>query len=206
MAVISTLTDNFDNNSLDTGKWTSAVGGTTTIAETNSTLVVTFPALSTALDVGKITSVSTYDLTGSSAFVEVKTLPLHTTTANAILQVITDSNNWFRWVYEQGILYAHRRKAGAQATVTQIGTVNQPLDLSTYKQWRILESGGTIFYDTSDGTTWTNRGTYVHGMTITAMSAVLEGSTYEVVATAGTVVFDNFNMQLNVAPTSWLTA
>lgn len=187
---ISNLYDNFNDNSLDGAKWWEVEGGTTTITETNNRMEVALPSSATSSDYGEIDSVNTYDLTGSSLHIETIATPSSSTAANAVLYIYADSSNWFRWVLESGTLYAQRRNAGVKATVASV-TFNS----TTHKWWRIREASGVVYYDTSsDGLSWTNQGTYTHGMTITAMKAIVNGSCYQNETNPGSFVFDNFNV------------
>jgi hypothetical protein len=189
MALLQTLYDNFNDNSLN-AQWSEFEGGSATVNETNRRLEINYPASSTSSTDGDIASNSSFDLTGSYGFVQVSEVPSSATSANAELRIYTDSSNWFRWIYEGGTLFAQRRKAGASATITSF-----TYSATTHKFWRIRESAGVIYYDTSaDGLTWTNQGTYTHGMTITAMHVLIAGTCFQNETNPGRFIVDNFNV------------
>jgi hypothetical protein len=187
--LIELLTDNFDDNSLDTGKWAETETGTATVTEQNQNQEYDLPAAADSGDYAEIVSVK-YDLTSSYIFIEITEVPAAGTNADADFRAYIDTDNWFRWVYEAGTIYAQRRKAAAQATIYSVA-----FNAVTHRWWRIRESGGDIYWDTSeDGITWTNRGTYTHGMTITSTKALLACYCYQNETDPGGWNIDNFNI------------
>lgn len=191
MAALSTLQDPFNAGSLNAGLWTQFTGGSATMTYAASGAQVNYPSSSTSSTDGDISSNTTYDLTGSFAYLQVLTVPSAATSADAEMRLKFDaSNNWFRWVYEGGTLFAQYRKAAANTTVTSFA-----YNSSTHKWWRIIEAGGTASWDTStDGVSWTNRGTFVHGMTITSTTVLIAGTCFQNESTPGTYKWNNLNI------------
>jgi hypothetical protein len=190
MAKITTLQDSFHSNSLNTNLWSQFTAGSATILYGQDSACVKLPAASTSSTDGDISSVAAYDLTGSSVFMEVITVPNPATNADALLRVYTDANNWFRWIYEAGTLYAQRNKASVQVTLASFA-----YDPALHRWWRIRESGGVVYFDTSaDGKTWTNQATYTHAMTITSMHVLVGATCFQNETNAGTFSWDSLNL------------
>ncbi|TAH34084.1 hypothetical protein EYC59_03750 [Candidatus Saccharibacteria bacterium] len=200
MAHIETLTDNFNDNSMDTNLWTLQTG-TGSTAETGGQLVITPASNNPGSTYDGYASVNTYDLTSSQATVEIPTginaangdeqaFTLALNTNNSITMLLGGSNN----------LIFRLKTAGStnDTSVTRNDT--------TMRWWRIRESGGLVFYETSpDGNTWTMRRATAVSFSITTLQVKLTAGTWQNVASPGTAVFDNLNV-LKTAPSGWLTA
>lgn len=188
-ALAETLTDNFDDNSID-AKWTTSDSGSSVTSETNSQIEMALPSSATSADYASLRSVDTYDLTSSYAYVKITQAVSDTTAANQTLTLYIDATHYVRWVIESGTIYAQWRDGGGNTTV-----FSDTFDISTHTWWRISESAGDISWDTSaDGDNWTNRGSYTTGLAITSMYAYLEAYTYQNETNPGTAIFDNFNV------------
>lgn len=189
MAAVSTLYDNFDDNSL-AGGWYTYSGGSATVNETNQRIQFAMPSSSTSSTYAGIASNSTYDLTGSYAFLETVTLPSSSTNAGAILTLKVNGSNELRWIKEASTLYAQRTVGGTRTTVTSFA-----FNSSTHKWWRIRESGGTIYWDTStNGGSWTNRGSWTNTLTITSIEVNVHVACYQNETNPGNFYADNFNI------------
>lgn len=102
--------------------------------------------------------VKTYSLTGSSISVRVPQVVTNGPNVDQILRIAPGPFDFKRSVgfwYQQGILSAYQEvneNPTAVATLTYSPT--------THAYWRIRESAGTVYWDTSsNGTTWTTQGT-----------------------------------------------
>lgn len=191
MALFETLTDNFDDNSIDGAKWDAYYdGGAGSVSETGGMAQLT-PSASTSPGYSTYDSLTTYDLTGS--FVLVKVPQVQTANANTQTNFslrVNDSNYFqFRVTDLTQVLYATKVVIGVEVNVAT-ATYNS----TTHAWWRIRESGGTIFWDvSSDGASWTNFATFVNTVTITAMTSRINGFA-DNVASPGASKFDNFNV------------
>lgn len=144
------LIDNFDDNSLDTSKWTDWGGAN--VVETNHELEVqgtTAPAyygIQSAVDTWALTSshiiVNVVDAGSGLTDFEVYPFQLsNLSTGNAVLVYIS-----------LGVVYALKRVGGINTYINSILYVP-----GTTKWFRLREVSGVIFYDwSSDETTWTN--------------------------------------------------
>jgi hypothetical protein len=190
-AKVATLTDPFNQNTLG-ALWTQTTGGSATMAYSPTGATVTYPSSSTSSTLGQVQSASLFDLTSSSAFVQVLAVPSASTSADGELRLQLDSTNWVRFVYEAGTLYAQKMINGSRSTVTSAA-----YNATTHAWWRIEESGGTItFKVSSDGLTWSNfTGTPTTTVTFayTALRVMILGSCFQAESSPGTFKWNNFN-------------
>ncbi len=192
--LFETLQDNFNDNSLDGDKWLSTTGAGGTVSETNRRIQLTMPAASTSSTIAQIGSRRPFNLEASYVFVEIIETPNAATNVDAEFIVQRDSNNWFRWVLEAGTLYAQRKKAGVQATLTSFA-----FNAVTHRWWRIRETSGIVYFETSsDRSTWTAQTTYTHGMALANMNVFIGAFCYQNETNPGNLYVDNFN--INFAP------
>jgi hypothetical protein len=175
MALISTLTDNFNDNSIDGAKWTATAG----IVETNNQLELT----SDAYAIRRFDSVSSYDLTGSQVTIKLVTM---------------DRTFWFQ-VYktlDDDALEFVVDGGGNLVVNTYIATdlverYSTAYVAATHKYLRIRESGGNCYFDYStDGISWTNVYSIANPFVITAMYAELGYSS----SSTTTAKVDDFNI------------
>jgi hypothetical protein len=193
VALVETLADPFNQVSLDTGKWFQTVAGTTTMSYASGGATVNLPASATSTDIGSDGSnTSTYDLTGSYAYMQVTAVPSNSTSAYAALQLAVLATGYYlRWHKEGSNLYARYNTGSttSAATLTYSAT--------DHKWWRIRESGGTTYWDTSpDGTTWTNRASVLnatHAVPITSLRVTLQAGCWQVETSPGSFTFNDFN-------------
>jgi hypothetical protein len=209
MALISTLTDNFDDNSRDTSKWNvaqlhdnSGNNVNVTVIEQNSRLEITPPSGGGTNEYNGYTSINTYDFTGDHIFVQISFSGALTTTTQAILSVGPDSGNNYEAVIQgDGNVYLQKIVSGSFTNISSFA-----YNSSTHK-WLRLRHGGvsddTIYIDTAPDTAsnpptptdWVNalsspRDT---GVPITAAHAGLSGGTWGASAGQTTIYFDGFN-------------
>lgn len=190
---ISDLSDPFNQNSLNTSLWNEFTGGSATIAYAQTGVTVTFPASSTSSTDGDISTDSPYDITGGSVYVRILEVPSASTQADAVFALQANGfNEQYRWVYEAGTLYAQYFVAGSGTTPFSV-----TYDSTVHKYWRIRESGGTIFWDTSvDGSSWTNRASVSLPLAIgaTKLTVLLAGACFQNETNPGTFKWVNLNI------------
>lgn len=195
MASMSTLRDPFVGANLNTQLWNLFTGGGATTSNGNG-MTVNYPASSTSSTDGDITSVTTYDLTGSNAFMQVLSVPSNATSADAALTMKVDASNFLRFVKEGSTLFAQKQVLTVTATVS-----SATYDPVLHKWWQIRESGGTIFWDTStDGETWTNFTTFVNVLTITSITVLIAGTCFQAESNPGTYSWKFFNTNDSTGP------
>lgn len=166
-AAISTLTDNFNDNSIDAAKWETYIEQGS-ISEINNQIEIT---TGTGGGITELVSVNDYDATGSSATIKV------IDAGNQILDtyyfyplaLIIWSGNFDMVLWDidktKGIA-AFKRISGSY---TQIGSADT-YDADKYRYLKIRESGGTTYWDySSDGINWTNFTSVANPITMTTI-------------------------------------
>lgn len=185
MALISTLTDNFDDNSLDGAKWTDG-GGT---AETNQQLEIT--TTTAANNVRGIYSNSLYDATGSSMSIKVVDAgnqDLVTYRCYPCWLYISGLENIFLYI-NQNTIYAAYGNYGSGTTVASTAYV-----AASHKYFRIREASGTTYWDYSaDGISWSNLGSVANPYTMTNFEVDIGTFTNSELSTT-VAKFDDFNI------------
>lgn len=186
-----TFLDAFNLTSLQTSLWTQSTAGSATFTYASGGAQVNFPAASTSLTNGDLSSVTTkYDLTSSYAHLHVIQVASTATSADNIFQLIKDASNKLVWVEEAGTLFAQTIVAGSKTTLASVS-----YNSSTHAWWRIRESSGTTFWDiSSDGISWTNFTSTANPFVVTALQVDISGSCFQVEVTPGTFAFNNFNV------------
>jgi hypothetical protein len=160
---VALLADDFTNGVIDS-LWTTAftVSGSATRAETGGQFVVTLPSSTAGTHQAGIQSAANYDLTSDQVTINVGTMVSTSVAATAALTLFdnADPTYWVRIAQLSGNLNFQKSVAGVISTTGTAVTWNA----STHKYWRIREFTGTIYFDTSsNGTSWTNRGSVTTG-------------------------------------------
>lgn len=153
---IAYLRDDFQDNT-QAAIWTNAYvpTGSATRAETGGQLVLTPPTSTAGTHNAGYQSSAAYDLTGDQLSLNVATMVSTSAAVTASLYLFyqADPTQWLRIAQLSGTLYFQKTVGGV---TTSLATVTW--NASTHKYWRIRESAGTIFFDTSsNSTSWTNR-------------------------------------------------
>lgn len=188
MALIETLTDNFNDGSRNGALW-SEYSSDTTVAETGGRLEITLPAGETTLNYAGYYSVSNYDLTNSSAYVEVTKVTAATSTGMYFNVSEQGSFAGRLAFYKEGTVLYFERWLGEVSSVTSV-TYNS----TNHRWWRIRNSGANVLWETSpNGATWTTQRTLATPFTITTMQVEVGAGTFGSESVSRTVQFDNLN-------------
>lgn len=183
-ASISTLTENFDDNSLDAAKWVSSTG----CSETNQEL-----EMATSLS-GRFVnpySQTTYALTGSQATIKI---------IDAGNQSLTSYQFYPLWLYLDGshsLLF--RITNGNLDIIDDDRTTASPKYSTTYSAvthvyLRIRESSGTTYWDySSEGSSWKNLYSESNPFAVTSLE--VDFGVYSTAeASTTTAKIDDFNI------------
>jgi len=188
MASFDVLSVNFDNNNIP-GEFRAYQEGNATITANQKKVTVNLPSSATSATLAGIDTQITYDLTSSRAYIQTLVVPSSSTSANAEFKVEKDDNNWLRFVYEAGVIYIQKYVAGVKTTLTSF-----TYSATEHSWWRIRESGGTTYFDTSkDGVAWVLQYSVANPITVTAMTGTVSAYCYQNETNPGQFVFDNFN-------------
>jgi hypothetical protein len=199
VATLDTLSSTFGGSSLDTG-WTKTASNadvwgdqpydsSITVVEGGGSLTETLVAGHTGGS-GVFTS-STYDLTASHGYVNVpQVAAVASSVVDTFLLIGPDTNNWAGFIEEAGTLF-FEKNIGSSTTQVASATYSA----TTHAWWRIRESSGTIFADTSpDGVNWTNFGSTTVSFSYTTVLVHLEdGSFGAAPSSPAPAKFANFN-------------
>lgn len=200
----STLTDNFNDNSIDGAKWTtgqlkdpSAFTAGVTVAEANSRAEIT-PPTTAALTYSGYLSVNTYDFTNSSVVVKLSNAGSLDGRQEVYLSVGPSTSNHYGWVLSAGAVYIQQVKAGVITNPS-----NFPY-LTVNPAWLRLRYDGTnVYVDTAlAGASnppvsgdWTNQLSMAWDAAISLTSCFIGfgSGTWDSVASPITVQFDGLN-------------
>ena len=202
---VTILTDNFDDNSLDTVKWTrnNLFSGFTDaavpITETSQRLHIgALPLGQPGSHYNGIRSAKTVDFTAAYSYVELVQAPASSTKADAMFTIGKDANNYYRIYVEEGNFVCQAKIGGTKRNV--LNAVYNPF---TDRYWRIRhdQSTGDVVFETATDNggapgTWTLRYRErwdVTSVPVTAVIFELKAGTWQAESAApGLVVFDNF--------------
>ncbi|HEX7241028.1 MAG TPA: vanadium-dependent haloperoxidase [Longimicrobiaceae bacterium] len=190
MAKAHTLVDNFNDNTVDSGKWSHSIGFA---AEVNQRVEIRLPGNQAGTNTFSYRSVSPYDLTGSAIWVELIRRPTARAGTFAVLQATTaDDQNSVSITVSLGALGCSLTLGGVSTLVA--GT---PYDAARHRWLRIRETFGALYWEVSaDGTEWAVAASRSpHPFDLTALHALFGGGTVAAIPVPGVAVFDNFNVQ-----------
>lgn len=198
MALIETLKDRFDDNSLDAALWGTYTNLGGTIAETGSKITFT-PQASTAGSAAEISSNSTYDLASSSIYINLFEGAGPST--DNYLRLYKDASNNIAFFWASGNLTAYSLVAtvetyGSSAAITPGISV-----------WlRLRETAGTTYweYSTNNQSSWTTLQSAATStlFTMTGLAVLIGIYEYGTPATPGVSRFDSlnyFHMELSLS-------
>ncbi len=186
MALISTLTDNFNDNSIDAAKWGTVLSGGMTVEEINNQIEI-----DSVIDIyayGQLRSLVGYDLTGSAQTIKIIDVGNQSLLYWTVyFESRSTTTGKFRWLINDGNITIVSQTSGTvRWTDTYVA--------NTYRWLKIRESGGNIYYDYSaDGVNWTNAYSEAVEITITSMQAYLWAD-IEAAASTTTAKVDDFNI------------
>jgi hypothetical protein len=187
-ASISTLTDNFNDNSIDAAKWNNSGS-----AEANNELELTTTLAPCDI---YIYSVDSYDLTGSQATIKVIDAGNQSLFSLQVFPIEIYKNDFsdsVQWCIRQGNIYALQTASTVLASATYVD--------ATYKYLKIREAGGTTYFDYSaDGITWTNFYSFANPFVVTSILALIEASTFNIELSTTTAKVEDFNILPTVIP------
>lgn len=197
MALMETLREDFEFGGRDSGKWqdpgVQIQMTTNLLCELTSTLGAGYYTLS---------SVATYDLTGSYAFTQLvdagnqsipslEVYPVHLSAGANAVSVMISGN----------VVFAKKKLAGVTTTVGSSVAYNS----TTMKWFRIKEVSGTTSwqYAADPTSTWTDIATLANPITITALNGEIIIGTWQTEGSTSTIKVDNFNCLPNANQFTW---
>lgn len=200
-AALSTLRDNFSDNSVSASAWVATATGSATVAETSGQARCTLPSSTAGSHIARYTSRYTYDLTSASWYINVETMVSTSVAATAFFQLYLDGSNALQWIQVSGTLTARSLIKGATTTLYTV-----TWNASTYKYLRIRADTTTVYFDSStNGTSWTNRATVaISALTFPITDLFVDfGATCGNVASPGSLRLDDVNLIAPALSTTW---
>jgi len=201
------LADDFNDNSLNTTKWTASnlFSGFTDASlptlETNQRLEIGPMLQQTGgSHYNGLKAATSYNFTNAYCYVELVQAPAANTTADAMFTIGRDVDNYYRIFVESGTLVLQKKIATVKATLltASYNSVN-------HRYWRIRHDQATnkvvfeVAADSGGGPgSWTqiyNEAWSTSGIPLGAVQVELKGGTWQVEVNAGgKVIFDNFKL------------
>jgi len=186
---LDTLTDDFNDNSLDSSKWTSDESGGITIAEANQEIEFTVTTSPGLADLYSVDNYQLYNSYGSFKVVDAGNQSL--TALDFFYQLTPDGlTNALYWWINSGTIEAHTIIDNADSPIA-----SDTYDSSTMKYLRIRESGGTTYWDYSpDGVSWTTFASVANPIDLSALQVIVTVDTSTTTPSGTVVKIDNFNL------------
>lgn len=190
MATILSLQDNFNDNSLDTSKWTSWSGSGASVSETNSQIECTVAATTNGSN-SEIYSATTYNITDK--FLYVNLYQAAGSYVDSYFTVKTASEDRAGFIYDAGSINSYRSIGGVDdygnsASVTPGSSL-----------WlRIRVDGSTFYWDysTNNQVSWTELDSAAVSSLFSMTAVTVELGVYKWSATSTSqtkTIFDTFN-------------
>lgn len=185
MALTSTLTDNFDDNSIDTDKWN--FGDPAYVKEQNRRIEIstqTVPAYYT------LNSVNEYDLDQVSIeLVSVGNLDLPSYEAYPLEVYLSSSNRYIIFILGDDNNIYYRKRAGGVNT-----TFSETYSETEHRFLRIKKSGDNVLFQKSvDGENWNTALETAKGFDPVDITVKTYAGAWDSEASATTMIVDNFN-------------
>lgn len=144
MGLLSSFNDDFSTPTLDRRKWQDPISGLVTKVPEGG-MKMAMPAQGVYIET---ISEETHDMTGSRIFMNFTELPHEDTQGGTSLILRSDSSgNNYKWLYENGTMYAQKKVAGVTTTLFTMTSVPD--------WWWIGELNGAVrWFTSSNGEDW----------------------------------------------------
>jgi Big-like domain-containing protein len=184
-----TFYDDFNDNSLDLGKWHLRVPGSpATVSEQNQQLRITLPP-----------NTATYNGVGSNAYYDMRGGTAQVEMVQSVSQAGWVENYLLLEMDGQNYLFIQTGVGNLILQSTVNGVVDRlitPYDPAAHRHWRIRHNltTNTVSFETSpDGAIWTSRKTVAAGFSLTAIRLVLLAGAWGTgSATPGAAIYNDF--------------
>lgn len=187
MAKMHTFFDQFSTGSIDTGKWDPFDSVSIDSGRLKFTMTSGSPSSG-----GSLTSLVGYDITSSSAFIEIVDAGQGTTPKADVDFFFLDavsSAHYFNIFLSGGTLNA----GFGSPSIPYAYIASVAFNAVNHRWWRIREASGTLFFETSaNGSSWNSLASIAHGVSPTNMLVTLYADD-DSATTNNTVLMDNFN-------------
>ncbi len=188
----SSISDDFEDMTLGALWGSSWNDGLTTYHETASGFLRFTLAINTDDSYAGYLTTDPYDLTEDAVTLEIKGVPNPALIeAELAFEIAYATSSDYAGInVAGGSISAFYWASGTPTTVTQ-----RSYSSSSDRYWRIRESGGRLYFETSpDGQTWNPLGDVANPWPMTAVYIGIQAGTWDPVADPGTATVDNFNL------------
>jgi hypothetical protein len=201
------LADDFNSSSIDTTKWsqslfTGSQNTSVAVIDNGSQLQIgPLPTNASSSSYNGITSKSTYDFTGASAYVQLVQPAAANSNAFTMFAVGKDVNNFYRFYVSGGSLVCEKKIGG---TKTEIGSTAYNAVSQQFLRIRHDATTGNVVYETAPNNggspgTFTQQCSEAWNTTAVPLGSVLfemkAGTSVAEPNAPGTVTFDNFRAE-----------
>ena len=182
---LSSLVDFFGGTSINASTWNSSSGSGVTLDTVLDRVSVSCTSSYTSL------GSATWDATGSSVYVRVSPASVGNGSTQTQLQLTAPGSNKALLMCDGGgTMRAVIVTAGSTTASVAFGAY----DASAHAWWRIRESAGVFYFDTSaDGFTWTQQAQATYTWSATAVTVLLTCGYYGTEAAGMVAFFDHVN-------------
>jgi len=185
-----TFYDDFNDNSLDSGKWTvNTPGSPVVVSEQSQQLRITLPP-STSIFYNGITSNAAYDMRGGIAQVELVQPVSQAGYVENAMRIDLDANNYFLFNVGAGSIMFRARVNGTDDQLV----IN--FDPVAHRYWRIRhdKTSNLVNFETSpDGLSWTTRKAVSPGFSLVGLKFLLYAGTWgNGNASPGAAIYNDF--------------
>jgi hypothetical protein len=182
------LEDDFDSGDYDHALWSLNADAQTGV-QNGRWFVAPDPAAAVGQS-GILFSQSLYDHRECSAWVEVPTVFDASVVGDARFYLWGSHNNVSKIAVAGGIITFDVITDGIETSVASL-----PYDAVAHRWWRLRETAGTLFYETSpDALDWTVRHSVADPPYINSATVELGGATTGPMAAVGSIEFDNVDL------------
>jgi hypothetical protein len=192
MAKAHELVDNFNDNAIDTTKWTefgAPAPISERIRETNGRIEVRPRSTDTSLYSGFM-SATQHDLTDSYAHLELVRAPKAIAGLGCSFLAKTAANDFVYFFLEIGFLRCFQRVGGVYTQLERV-----PYDPKAHRWLRLRERFGITYWETApDGTTWTIVLSKPNPIVLTSVILQFEVGLEQPIPSPGVIIVDNFNV------------
>ena len=188
---VSSLKDNFNDNTEDTDKWGRAYNSSATRAETGGELVLT-PAVETSgINYTGYISTNFFDLSESRFFARcTQTVNEETVAANFIQVAYLNDTYGLEVIFENGRLLMRHNISGVRTTLA-----NVEYDPKIHRYWGIRGSGGVVYWETSkDGINWDVQYEEADPFDVSGVLLSLGAGSWKAETNPESAKFDNVNL------------
>jgi hypothetical protein len=187
---IETLIDAFTAAAINTALWSNITGGAATLDAVNDEVSLAVPTTGGGVNVFGTSNL--YDSTGSSIYAQIGVAANGAGNTKTIMRVRLDSNNAMTIRVESGVFKQVVVTGGTSTTVTL-----PTYDPHQHRFWRLRESGGSFFADTSpDGLTWTTQSSMAYSWSATGVTFQVESQASATEVAGNVSVISRVNTRL----------